>query len=205
MWFINIINGIAVPPKLDPVSGTVGIVFANGNAAIQSGVELGAAMVKVQGDITPVSNGMDMLVGHANGITSVLIYSLSANRIPAGQTTLFTYTGEGTVVEFSAADAYGRLLDSSARPVLPTHFAVQQNYPNPFNAKTLINFDLPASSDVTISIYNIAGQLVESISGNYAAGHQQVTWDASGVSSGVYFAKVNAGDNTQTVKMTMLK
>jgi len=148
---------------------------------------------------------MDMLVGKANGVTSVLIYSLASARIPAGSNTLFTYSGEGTIVEVSAADSYGRLLDASARPALPTQFAVQQNYPNPFNAKTLISFDLPVNSDVTISIYNIAGQLVESISGNYEAGHQQVTWDASGVSSGVYFAKVAAGDNSQTLKMTMLK
>ncbi|OGC90550.1 MAG: hypothetical protein A2W25_00495 [candidate division Zixibacteria bacterium RBG_16_53_22] len=205
VWFINIINGIAFPPKLDPVTGTVGISLNNGVATINSGVEIGAALVRLEGDITPVANGMDMLVGKSDGMTSVLIYSLASARIPAGTNTLFTYTGEGTIVEVSAADAYGRLLDASARPALPTQFAVQQNYPNPFNAKTLISFDLPVSSDVTISIYNIAGQLVESISGNYEAGHQQVTWDASGVASGVYFAKVAAGDKAQTVKMTMLK
>ena len=205
VWFINILNGIAFPPKLDPVTGTVGVSLNNGVATINSGVEIGAALVRVQGDITPVGNGMDMLVGKANGVTSVLIYSLASARIPAGSNTLFTYSGEGTIVEVSAADSYGRLLDASARPALPTQFAVQQNYPNPFNAKTLISFDLPVNSDVTISIYNIAGQLVKSISGNYEAGHQQVTWDASGVSSGVYFAKVTAGDNSQTLKMTMLK
>jgi hypothetical protein len=205
VWFINIINGIAYPPKLDPISGTVGIALNNGAATISSGVEIGAVLAKVQGDITPIANGMDMLVEKANGMTTVLLYSLVAERIPAGNSTLFTYTGEGSLVEVSAADIYGRLLDASARPFLPTSFAVQQNYPNPFNAKTLINFDLPVNSDVTISIYNIAGQLVETISGNYAAGRQQITWNASGISSGIYFAKVSTGDNTQTIKMTMLK
>jgi len=203
--FINIINGF-VFPKLDPATGTATISMGNGAVTINSGLEVGAALVRINGDITATSaNGMDMLVSHANGITSVLVYSLAGNRISAGSSTLFTYTGEGSIVEVSASDAYGRLLDSAARPVLPTQFAVQQNYPNPFNAKTLINFDLPVQSDVTISIYNIAGQLVETINGNYEAGHQQVTWNASDVASGVYFAKVATGDNAQTVKMTMLK
>jgi len=205
VWFINILNGISFPPKLDPVSGSVGITMNNGVATINSGVEVGAALVRVEGQITPVANGMDMQYEYANGMTSVLVYSLSSNRIAAGSATLFTYTGEGSLVEVSAADIYGRLLDASARPALPTQFAVSQNYPNPFNAKTLISFDLPNNSDVTISIYNIAGQLVQSIKGNYAAGHQAVSWDASSVSSGVYFAKVSTGDNTQTIKMTMLK
>jgi hypothetical protein len=203
--FINIVNGISFPPKLDPISGTVSVGMQNGVATVNTGVELGAVLVKVNGDITVVDSGLDMLVGNSDGMTTILIYSLASERITAGGATLFTYSGEGTIAEISVSDAYGRLLDASARPVLPTQFAVQQNYPNPFNAKTLIRFDLPVSSDVTISIYNIAGQLVETINGSYEAGYQQIAWDASSVSSGVYFAKVATGDNTQTVKMTMLK
>jgi hypothetical protein len=109
--------------------------------------------------------------------------------------------------EVSAADAYGRLLDASAHlnAPLPTEFAVSQNYPNPFNAKTLISFGLPTASDVTVNIYSITGQLVETLGGHFDAGMQTITWDASNVSSGIYFYKVQAGDHSQTMKMTLLK
>jgi len=69
----------------------------------------------------------------------------------------------------------------------------------------MINFDLPVDSDVSIAIYSITGQLVETISGQFEAGSRSVTWDASDVASGVYFYKVSAGNFSQTMKMTLLK
>jgi hypothetical protein len=205
--FINIINNL-VAPKLDPATGVATVTMGNGSVSINSGIEVGAVLVRVQGEISSITpNGMEVMTHNANGVTSVLVYSIVGERIPAGNTTLFTYQGEGSIVEVSAADAYGRLLDASARldAQLPTEFAVKQNYPNPFNAKTMINFALTASSDVTINIYNITGQVVETINGRYEAGFHSVNWDAANVASGIYFAKVAAGDNTQTVKMTLLK
>jgi hypothetical protein len=206
--FINIINGF-IFPRLDPVAGQAIITMGDGAVSINSGVEVGGVLVRIQGDINDVvvANNMEALTHKADGVTSVLVYSLVSNRIPSGDATLFTFNGEGSIVEVSAADAYGRLLDASARvdAPLPTEFAVKQNYPNPFNAKTLIHFDLPVTGDVAISIYNIAGQLVESINGTYQAGRHDVIWDASNVSSGIYFAKVAAGSNSETVKMTLLK
>lgn len=205
--FINIINGF-IFPKLDPVGGDAVISIGEGVVYINSGSEVGGVLAKIQGEISDVSaNGMDVLTHSADGVTTVLVYSLESNRIAAGKSVVFTFQGEGTILEASAADAYGRLLDATARPEapLPTAFAVDQNYPNPFNAKTLINFALPTDSDVTINIYNITGQVVETINKHYQAGYHQVNWDASNVASGIYFAKIAAGSQTQTVKMTLLK
>jgi hypothetical protein len=84
-------------------------------------------------------------------------------------------------------------------------FSVAQNFPNPFNAKTLINFSLPKAGDVSISIYNVTGQLVETLGGHFGAGEQSVIWDAFRVASGIYFYKVQAGEHSQTLKMTLLK
>jgi len=220
--FINIINGYIAPPppKADP-NGTVttvsmtNLVSDNMTVNVNSGVELGGVLVRInhQGVElgTPVANGMDIMSHDANGVLSVVVYSMTSTRIPAGENVLFTIpvTGNGTMefAEVSAADSYGRLLDASSHLVapLPTQIAVHQNYPNPFNAKTLIKFDLPEASDVTINIYNVTGQLVESINGNFEAGYQSVTWDASNATSGVYFYKVSAGNFDQTFKMTLLK
>jgi hypothetical protein len=213
VWFINIINDYVAPPKLDPVSGQTIITVNNGAVNVNSNSEIGGALVRINhtGEIgTPVAaNGMDILSQDVNGVLSVLVYSMNGTRIPAGEQTLFTLptSGEISVSEVSVSDANGRLLDASAHvgAPLPTAFSVAQNYPNPFNAKTLINFALPTESDVTISIYNITGQLVETLSGHFAAGQQSITWDANEVASGVYFAKVSNGQSDHLMKMTLMK
>jgi hypothetical protein len=89
--------------------------------------------------------------------------------------------------------------------VIPASFSVAQNYPNPFNARTIIDFSLPKAGNVTVNIYSIAGQLVETLGGYFEAGNQSVAWDASRVSSGVYFYKLTSGDHSQIMKMTLLK
>jgi hypothetical protein len=87
----------------------------------------------------------------------------------------------------------------------PKSFSLSQNYPNPFNAQTNIRFSLVNASDVNISIYSITGQLVEKISGNYPAGNNVVTWNASDKASGVYFYRLNVNNKVETKKMLLLK
>ena len=89
---------------------------------------------------------------------------------------------------------------------LPQAFALSQNYPNPFNAKTSIEFALPEAGKVDLSIYNMLGQKVATlVSGELLAGYHSVIWDASDITSGVYFYKITAGDKTEVHEMTLLK
>lgn len=205
--FVNILNGF-VFPKTDPAAGQASFFMNDGAVRVSSNVEVGGALVKIahSGEIgTPVAaNGMDILSNDANGVLSVVVYSQTAKRIPAGDQPLFTLTGTGTITEASAADSYGELMESRVGAPLPTAFSVDQNYPNPFNGKTLIKFALPNESDVTVNIYSVTGQLVETLKGHFAAGEQSIVWDAN-VSSGVYFAKVSAGSESRTLRMTLLK
>jgi hypothetical protein len=218
--FINIINGTIDPPKLDPASAYAEVSLAQVDGimevSVSSGLDVGGVLLSIDHtgiEIgTPVANGMDFLAHDADGVLNVVVYSIEGNTLAAGNTSVITIPvieGEGSVeiVEASTADAYGRLLETTASVVapLPTHYAVAQNYPNPFNAKTMISFDLPEVSDVTVDVYSVTGQLVESINGHYEAGSHSITWDASDVASGVYFYKVTAGDFVQTMKMTLLK
>jgi len=97
---------------------------------------------------------------------------------------------------------------------VPQIFLLSQNYPNPFNAITTIQYRLPASSEVLLTIYNIRGQevfrLVES---EQPAGYHQITWNATNVASGMYFYRLQAGDPStrsgylfvQTRKMILLR
>jgi len=89
---------------------------------------------------------------------------------------------------------------------LLTSFSLKQNYPNPFNPTTIINYELPITNDVELSIYNLLGQkVVTLVSEKQKAGHHQVEWDASGFASGIYYYKIKAGNFVETRKMVYLK
>jgi len=89
---------------------------------------------------------------------------------------------------------------------LPSEFALLSNYPNPFNASTVISYELPVSRDVKLEVYNLFGQKVATlVDGQQEAGYRSVTWDATEISSGVYFYKLTAGDYTETKRMMLIK
>ncbi|MCX6640145.1 MAG: T9SS type A sorting domain-containing protein [bacterium] len=89
---------------------------------------------------------------------------------------------------------------------LPDHYALSSPAPNPFNAQTIIHFDLPVSSSVTMNVYNSRGQLVSSILDNYLeAGEHQVTWYGDNLSSGIYFCQMQAGSFKAIRKVVLLK
>ena len=88
----------------------------------------------------------------------------------------------------------------------PVRFALEQNYPNPFNPSTVIKYSIPQNGLVTMKIYNILGQVVETlINKEQNAGNYEVTFDASRLSSGVYIYNITTGNFTSSKKMMLLK
>ena len=88
----------------------------------------------------------------------------------------------------------------------PAAFSVAQNTPNPFNPSTTITFTLAKAGKVTVDVYNIAGQKVDTlVNGSMSAGSHSVTWSASKLSAGLYFYTVKSGEFSKTMKMTLLK
>jgi hypothetical protein len=89
---------------------------------------------------------------------------------------------------------------------IPFDFALLSNYPNPFNASTLISYELPADTHVKLEVYNISGQKVATlVDSKQYSGYRSVVWDASEVSSGLYFYKLTAGDFAEVKRMTLLR
>ncbi len=86
-------------------------------------------------------------------------------------------------------------------------FSLSQNYPNPFNPVTTIDFSLPVTARIDLDVFDITGKLVEKlVSGNKKAGKYFVRFDASKLSSGVYFYRLNVdGRDLRTRKMVLLK
>jgi hypothetical protein len=80
--------------------------------------------------------------------------------------------------------------------LLPTDYVLYQNFPNPFNPSTLIRFAVPSQSNVTITVYNMLGELVSKLIDNqlFQVGYYEVEFDGSNLASGVYIYKIQTGD-----------
>lgn len=88
----------------------------------------------------------------------------------------------------------------------PTDFSLSQNYPNPFNPSTEISFVFPRDSYVKLVVYDMLGREVARLAdGEMAAGYHGVTWNASGVASGVYIYRICAGNFVKVNRMFLLK
>ncbi len=118
------------------------------------------------------------------------------NAVRKNGTVAFSYVIKKNVTDVAAA-AFGSH---------PFGFTLHQNYPNPFNPVTTIQYAVPHSSSVTMTIRNSLGQEVARLvdrmmeAGNYSA-----VWDGSTVSSGIYFCTLSAGSFRSTIKMILLK
>jgi hypothetical protein len=90
--------------------------------------------------------------------------------------------------------------------LIPERFLLHQNYPNPVNPVTNIRYDLPHDKYVTIKVYDVLGkEVVTLVNENKEAGRYLVSFNAANFSSGIYFYTVNAGEFSQTRRMTLLK
>lgn len=88
----------------------------------------------------------------------------------------------------------------------PDKFALNQNHPNPFNPTTSISFNLPAAGQVSLKVFDISGKEVAGLVDNYLeAGRHSINFDASALSSGVYYYKLASGNNVSMRKMLLIK
>ncbi len=109
-------------------------------------------------------------------------------------------------VDFDGTYAYSNTVEVD---FVPTEFSLGQNYPNPFNPTTKIKFALPVAAKVSVKVYNVVGQQVaELINGQFELGLHEVSFNASRLSSGVYFYTIEAagvdGQSFGTTKKMML-
>jgi len=85
-------------------------------------------------------------------------------------------------------------------------FKLSQNYPNPFNPTTTINFSIPKQTDVSLKVYDVLGkEVAELVNKEMSTGSYKVDFDASNISSGIYFYKITAGSFVQSRKMILIK
>ena len=90
--------------------------------------------------------------------------------------------------------------------IIPKECKLYNNYPNPFNPSTRIRFDLPKTSEVSITVYDLLGRQVSTLLNMHLnAGTYETVWNSANVASGLYFYRIETGDFIETHKMLLVK
>jgi hypothetical protein len=110
-------------------------------------------------------------------------------------------------IKISQLDSRNEIqIRSQMRFPIPKEFTLEQNYPNPFNPVTIIHYSLPVNCWVTLKVYNMLGQRVETlIEKQEEAGYKSIEFDASGLASGIYTYRLTVGTYTDVKKLILLK
>lgn len=131
----------------------------------------------------------------------------------ANNTTYFwrvrSKTADGTFSPYSSTAKFNLVEGVTSvedEAVVPAEFSLAQNFPNPFNPTTTIAFNIPVDANVTLTIYNALGERVETIVTDFLkAGSYKFNFNASKLTSGVYFYQVSAGEFKAVKKMILMK
>ncbi len=105
-----------------------------------------------------------------------------------------------------SVNGVNKITELSEKNPLPENISLEKVYPNPFNPSTSIYYAIPEDLEVSLNIYNLQGQVVESlVDGNVNAGYHKIVWNADSNSSGVYFLKMIVGEHVTTQKLLLVK
>jgi photosystem II stability/assembly factor-like uncharacterized protein len=144
-----------------------------------------------------------MSIGFVNGngnSTETRYYSFSDNPVAAGK-----YFYRLKQIDFSGIYEYSSEVEVTIREVL-NEFTLHQNYPNPFNPTTKISFSIPQNGFTKLKVFDVLGKEVANIiEGELNQGNYEFLFDASDLSSGIYFYSLTSGESTKTMKMILSK
>jgi len=185
--------------------------------------------------LAPLANGRIRLSWTLDGtdpdVSHYAVYRSATSGFPVRDSTRLQMTTDSTIVDSSTSvgnkyfyrittvDVHGNesiptpelgitvtALPGVSEMNLPDEFGLSQNYPNPFNPSTIIRYALPYKSNVSLTVFNTLGQQVAQLAnGDMEAGYHQVQFDGNGLSSGVYFYRIHAGDFVETKRLILLK
>ena len=148
------------------------------------------------------NNGEFEKIGFVPGhgiTTEIQSYIFIDDNVLAGK-----YTYRLKQIDFNGTFEYSDAV--TVEVTAPLEFTLEQNYPNPFNPGTVIKYSIPENGFVTLDVYNLLGkEVVTLINELQTAGTMNITYDASELSSGVYYYQLVSGEFTSTKKLILMK
>jgi hypothetical protein len=147
-------------------------------------------------------NGQFEKVGYVPGFgttTEARSYSFIDPKVVTGN-----YTYRLKQIDLDGSFEYSNIVEVYVQA--PKVFALEQNYPNPFNPTTVIKYSIATDEFVNVSVYDVLGEKVATlVNGNMKAGRYEINFDATKLSSGIYFYTIEAGSFKATKKMMLTK
>lgn len=138
-------------------------------------------------------------VSGAGTSTEIINYKFRDNNVLPG-----SYSYRLKQIDHNGQFEYSNEIKADVNAVFG--YALEQNYPNPFNPSTVIRFSVPEASMVTVSVFNMTGEIIDVITKEYyQSGSYNLNYNASGFASGVYLIKMEAGSFVSTKKITLVK
>jgi len=191
-------DSIALPVELSSFSSSV-----NGRDVVlnwSTATELNNSGFDIERSVSP---GQWSKIGNVtgNGTTSSPVdYSYTDKNLATGK-----YSYRLKQVDYNGNFEYFNLSNQVSVGV-PDKFSLSQNYPNPFNPSTTISFDIPVDSKVMVTLFDMSGREVANLVNEFkTAGYYSVSFNASSLSSGAYFYRIDAGNFVDTKKMLLVK
>ncbi len=158
--------------------------------------------------VIPTKNNPEVMLTEKAGTDFAYSFTYETQPSKGSPRWLYYTSDNNTTYQYLIRAYVGYTVSGVKHEVVltPKYFSLSQNYPNPFNPSTKIDFTLPASGKVRISVYNQLGQQVATLAdGEYSAGAHEINFDGVNLASGVYYYRIVAGSFVQTKKMILLK
>ena len=202
LQYISLVDYSTIPVEL--TSFTANVVGSNVELNWTTATEVNNQGFKIERSEDNISFSEIGFVPGFGTTTKPKSYSYSDQFANSG-----TYQYRLKQIDFDGSFAYSNVAEVEVS--LPTEFSLEQNYPNPFNPSTSIQFSLPVDAQVQIEVYNLVGEKVaEVVNKDFSTGSHKVSFDASTLTSGIYFYQIDVTGNdgktfSSVKKMTLLK
>ncbi len=202
VYLIRVITGDALPyDKLAPDAETARFMMTDG--IISTDHELGAVYFEFDGakdlHLAPSAQDMKLDYNFDGSKTRAMIYSFKMNRTCSGDLLI----SDAAPAKIEAVDYFGNSYKTEFVQT-PQSFTMTV-YPNPFNSVATVQFDLPANTQWTYRIFNIAGQTVFETSGKSVGTTNEIRWEANDMATGIYFGTLYFEGQKVVEKMILLK
>jgi hypothetical protein len=215
---IGVLVAITGPDTLSVGQSAIYTVTIQGGPLVGGGTNIAASdgsLLPIAGDLRKESDELTHVTPKTPSAGKVTFQFSYTAPTTLGQQTLFANGNSVNLNGANTGDSWNFALNKIVYIVQPTgvkdqisvnSFELSQNYPNPFNPSTRIQYQVSSNAQVLLQVYDALGNQVATLVNEWKeAGNHSVNFDASGLSSGIYYYKLTAGNFTSTKKMTLLR